>query len=112
MTPRAAKAATAMFCMAWMQVGLGVTTLLTYVPTPVAASHQAGALVTLSTALWLSHELKLMKVIKHVPNTLDLSEFNVNVMTRNNGAHQRSPYGPGTQKYFSFGSRPQKFFSL
>ena len=67
MTPRAAKAATAMFCMAWMQVGLGVTTLLTYVPTPVAASHQAGALVTLSTALWLSHELKLMKVIKHVP---------------------------------------------
>ena len=30
--------------------------------------------------------------------TLDLSEFNVNVMTRNNGAHQRSPYDPGIQK--------------
>ena len=30
--------------------------------------------------------------------TLDLSEFNVNVMTGNNGAHQRSPYDPGIQK--------------
>ena len=30
--------------------------------------------------------------------TLDLSEFNVNVMTQNNGAHQRSHYGPGIQK--------------
>ena len=65
--PRAAKAATAMAVMAWMQVGLGITTLLTYVPTPIAAMHQAGALVTLSSALWFSHELKLMKVIKHIP---------------------------------------------
>ena len=30
--------------------------------------------------------------------TLDLSEFNVNVMTGNNRAHQRSPYDPGIQK--------------
>jgi len=67
LTPRAQKAATAMFFMGWMQVGLGITTLLTYVPTSIAAMHQAGALVTLSSALWLSHELKLMKVLKHVP---------------------------------------------
>jgi len=67
LTPRAQKAATAMFIMGWMQVGLGITTLLTYVPTSIAAMHQAGALITLSSALWLSHELKLMKVLKHLP---------------------------------------------
>ena len=30
--------------------------------------------------------------------TLDLSEFNVNVMTKNNGAHLRYPHDPETQK--------------
>jgi len=66
--PRSARtAALAVFCMGWMQVGLGITTLLLYVPVPVAALHQSGALVTLSTALWLSHEMKLMKMLKHVP---------------------------------------------
>ena len=30
--------------------------------------------------------------------TLDILEFNANVMTGNNGAHQRSPYDPGIQK--------------
>ena len=30
--------------------------------------------------------------------TLDLSEFNANVMTGNNEAYQRSPYDPGIQK--------------
>jgi len=63
----ARRAALAVLCMGWMQVGLGITTLLTYVPVSIAAMHQSGALVTLSTALWLSHELKLMKLLKHVP---------------------------------------------
>ena len=31
-------------------------------------------------------------------STLDLSEFNVNVMTGNNGTHLRSPYDPEIQK--------------
>ena len=44
-----------------------ITSLLTYVPISLAAMHQSRALVTLSTALWSSHELKLMKVLKHVP---------------------------------------------
>ena len=35
---------------------------------------------------------------EYQPLTLDLSEFNVNVMTGNNGVHQRSPYNPGIQK--------------
>ena len=40
--------------------------------------------------------------------TLDLSEFNVNVMTQNNGTHQRSPYDSRIQKWPVFLSRPQK----
>merc|ERR1711997_884493 len=63
----AQRAALAVMCMGWMQVGLGITTLLLYVPVPIAALHQSGALVTLSTALWLSHELKLMKVLRALP---------------------------------------------
>merc|ERR1712045_240886 len=63
----AQRAALAVMCMGWMQVGLGITTLLLYVPVPIAALHQSGALVTLSTALWLSHELKLMKFLKRLP---------------------------------------------
>jgi len=44
--------------MAFLQVGLGVATLLYYVPTPLAASHQTGAVGLLSIALWLMHELR------------------------------------------------------
>ncbi|GFS76745.1 cytochrome c oxidase assembly protein COX15, partial [Nephila pilipes] len=44
-------------------VSLGIFTLLYQVPKPLAASHQSGALVLLSTAIWLTHELKLLKWI-------------------------------------------------
>lgn len=46
------------FKLFYLQVILGITTLLTYVPVSLAASHQAGSLMTLSTAVWLTHELK------------------------------------------------------
>lgn len=59
--PRAYKAATAFAIMGWMQVVLGISTLLTYVPVPLAASHQSGSLVLLSIGVWLTHELKLLK---------------------------------------------------
>ncbi len=65
--PRARKAVKALTFMGYAQVGLGIATLLTYVPTWLAASHQAGAMLTLSSSLWLSHELKLLKVIKSMP---------------------------------------------
>ena len=65
--PRARQAVTAMLAMGWMQVGLGISTLLLYVPVSLAALHQSGAMVTLSTALWLSQELKVYKVLKAVP---------------------------------------------
>ena len=55
------KAVAALTFFSWMQVGLGITTLLTYVPVSIAAMHQANALITLSSALWLSHEVKNLK---------------------------------------------------
>lgn len=61
--PAARRVACAVGAMAWLQVGLGVTTLLTYVPTPLAASHQSGSLLLLTLAIWLTHELKLLKYI-------------------------------------------------
>ena len=49
----------------------------------------------------------------HAFYTLDLSEFNVNVMTGNNGAHQRSPYDPVIRKLpFFFVQTPELFFTL
>lgn len=58
---RTMKAVAALTFFSWMQVGLGITTLLTYVPVSIAAMHQANALITLSSALWLSHEVKNLK---------------------------------------------------
>jgi heme a synthase len=40
-----------------IQVTLGISTLLLYVPVTLAASHQGGALVLLTAALFVSHEL-------------------------------------------------------
>lgn len=45
-------------CYIFLQVALGITALLTYVPTPIAATHQSGSLFLLSAAVWLTHELK------------------------------------------------------
>ena len=43
--------------MALAQLGLGISTLLLFVPVPLGAAHQAGALLTLTMALWTCHEL-------------------------------------------------------
>jgi cytochrome c oxidase assembly protein subunit 15 len=42
---------------ATLQLGLGIATLLSVVDTALAASHQAGALVLFTLALWTQHEL-------------------------------------------------------
>jgi heme a synthase len=39
-----------------VQVMLGITTLLMVIPIPLAAAHQAGAVVVFMTALWTAHE--------------------------------------------------------
>ncbi|KAK2712983.1 heme A synthase COX15-like [Artemia franciscana] len=64
MPRRVYTAANAAAGMAWMQVGLGIATLLNYVPVPLAAMHQSGSLVLLSLSIWLTHEMKLIKLIK------------------------------------------------
>jgi len=56
--PRAKAAATALAVFSWCQMGLGISTLLTYVPVSLAAAHQSGSLTLLSLVLWLVHELK------------------------------------------------------
>ncbi|KAH8309625.1 hypothetical protein KR059_012405 [Drosophila kikkawai] len=60
---RANWAINAVVAMAWTQATLGVTTLLTYVPVPLATAHQSGSLILLSFALWLSHEVRLLKYL-------------------------------------------------
>ncbi|XP_014240856.1 cytochrome c oxidase assembly protein COX15 homolog isoform X2 [Cimex lectularius] len=62
---RAHRAANALMAMGWLQVTLGITTLLHYVPISLASLHQTGSLALLSCAIWLSHELKhLKKIVK------------------------------------------------
>ena len=46
-----------LLAMLGIQVALGVSTLLLVVPIPLAAAHQAGALLLFSLALWSAHEL-------------------------------------------------------
>ena len=41
-----------------LQVALGIATLLMRVPVPVAACHQAGAVVLFTAALWTAHRLR------------------------------------------------------
>jgi cytochrome c oxidase assembly protein subunit 15 len=49
--PLALGTTTALFAMANMQVLLGISTLLYLVPVPLAAAHQAGSVMLLTTAL-------------------------------------------------------------
>lgn len=60
---RAYTASKAVLVMGWTQVVLGITTLLTYVPVPLAASHQSGSLALLTFAIWLTHELRFLKYV-------------------------------------------------
>uniref|UniRef100_A0A8C3LFI2 COX15 n=1 Tax=Chrysolophus pictus TaxID=9089 RepID=A0A8C3LFI2_CHRPC len=55
---RTRMAVTSLLAAAWVQVCLGISTLLFYVPTPLAATHQSGSLALLSAALWLMSELR------------------------------------------------------
>ena len=58
LTPRARRAANLVVAMVLVQLGLGIATLVLVVPIPLAACHQAGALLLFSFALWTAHELK------------------------------------------------------
>ncbi|KAK2586155.1 hypothetical protein KPH14_001422 [Odynerus spinipes] len=58
------KAVNTVLCAGYFQVALGILTLLYQVPVPLAASHQCGSLILLSSILWLCHELKYVKYVK------------------------------------------------
>uniref|UniRef100_A0A665V1U2 Cytochrome c oxidase assembly protein COX15 homolog n=1 Tax=Echeneis naucrates TaxID=173247 RepID=A0A665V1U2_ECHNA len=59
--PRRAKVAISLLAaMAYGQVALGISTLLLYVPTPLAATHQSGSVALLSLAIWVLAELRKM----------------------------------------------------
>jgi cytochrome c oxidase assembly protein subunit 15 len=47
-----------LLAMLAIQVTLGITTLMHFVPVPLAAAHQAGALLLLTLALLLNHALR------------------------------------------------------
>jgi len=56
----AGKVRTGVFCMLFLlvvQIGLGISTLIFYVPIAVAAAHQIGAVALLTTTLFVSHSL-------------------------------------------------------
>jgi cytochrome c oxidase assembly protein subunit 15 len=54
--PRVARvAATSVAHMAWLQVALGISTLIYVVPVPLAATHQAGSLTLLTLSTWFLH---------------------------------------------------------
>ncbi|KAK2921895.1 cytochrome c oxidase assembly protein COX15 homolog isoform X1 [Channa argus] len=59
--PRRAKIALSLLAaMAYGQVALGISTLLLYVPTSLAATHQTGSVALLSLAIWVLAELRKM----------------------------------------------------
>ncbi|XP_039995336.1 cytochrome c oxidase assembly protein COX15 homolog [Xiphias gladius] len=59
--PRRAKVAISLLAaVAYGQVALGISTLLLYVPTPLAATHQSGSVALLSLAIWVLAELRKM----------------------------------------------------
>ena len=49
-------AASVMAAVAAIQVGLGISTLVFVVPVPLAAAHQAGAMLLFCVSLWVVHE--------------------------------------------------------
>ena len=58
LSSRARRAANAFGLMALIQVGLGISTLLLVVPVPLAAAHQAGAVLLFGASLWTAHALR------------------------------------------------------
>jgi len=56
--PRARAGADALLIMLALQIGLGIATLINVVPLPLAAAHQAGALIVFGLAVNLAHALR------------------------------------------------------
>lgn len=59
--PRTRRSIHALGLAAWLQVLLGISTLVLVVPVSLASLHQVGAVVLMSAALWCAHELRAPK---------------------------------------------------
>jgi len=57
-SPRARLAADLLLAALVLQIALGISTLLLTVPVPLAAAHQAGALLVFTAALFAAHTLR------------------------------------------------------
>lgn len=69
--PRTSKIGfTATAHMATLQVGLGISTLLMYVPIPLAAVHQAGSLALLTCITYLAHSLRFASATTAISTTV------------------------------------------
>jgi cytochrome c oxidase assembly protein subunit 15 len=58
LSPRARRTCALLLVMLALQITLGITTLVHVVPLPLAAAHQAGAVLLFSAALWVNHVLR------------------------------------------------------
>ncbi|WP_313951499.1 COX15/CtaA family protein [Accumulibacter sp.] len=58
----ARQAATLLMVVLFVQITLGITTLLLAVPVGLGAAHQGGAMVVLGLLLWVNHELRVERV--------------------------------------------------
>jgi len=58
LAPRARLACNTLPIVLALQITLGISTLLLVVPVPLAAAHQAGALLVFATSLWVGRELR------------------------------------------------------
>lgn len=54
---RSRRAVNALAAIVAIQVALGISTLVLVVPVPLAAAHQAGAVIVFMTALWTAREM-------------------------------------------------------
>ncbi|EEB16379.1 cytochrome C oxidase assembly protein cox15, putative [Pediculus humanus corporis] len=62
--PKTAKwAVNSLTLMAILQVLMGISTLVHYVPTSQAVAHQSGSTTLLTTAIWFAHEMKKLKYV-------------------------------------------------
>ena len=57
-SPSARPVATLLLVWLGVQVGLGISTLLLRVPVPLAAAHQAGAMILFGLVLWVNHAIR------------------------------------------------------
>lgn len=62
MPKQARMARTSMLHMMGLQVGMGIATLLTFVPVSLAAAHQAGSVTLLSIGLWMAQEIRRIRL--------------------------------------------------